>query len=347
MRRFFYRKSTGDIIFNDTLEVVKLNKIAQQIYEKFLEGKSEIQISHEIAEQYSISEDEVCLDVSNTLWNLDELQILKYTKSNYGLQLHTVIMHIIKNCNSPCKICDCWQTKQKSWHSHEHLKPTILWLKDQMQNQNVMVSGGEPLLHPEIKEIAASIKKQKMKVLLNTNGLLLHRHSWINSSTVDEVVISMDGFDSHSYKSLRGVDAYDRVWENIKGLKARDLELKVSFRVIINAINISNLEQILDRASLEGIDRVGFSPLDITSTSFGRQSLTDEKALSLMSEYLPSQQQIEKFRLLLKSSAKIGSAIESNLCDWNQEDFERCLKYYENLHYGQNPNYGMKYVYFR
>jgi MoaA/NifB/PqqE/SkfB family radical SAM enzyme len=150
----------------------------------------------------------------------------------------------------------------------------------------------------------------------------------------------MDGFDSHSYKSLRGVDAYDRVWENIKGLKARDLELKVSFRVIINAINISNLEQILDRASLEGIDRVGFSPLDITSTSFGRQSLTDEKALSLMSEYLPSQQQIEKFRLLLKSSAKIGSAIESNLCDWNQEDFERCLKYYENLHYGQNPNYG-------
>jgi len=338
MRKFFYRKTTGDIIFSDTLEVAKLNSVAQQIFEAIQAGHSQDQIASALASQYQIDINETQQDVKDTLSRFQELGVLQ-TPTEWPLQLHTVIMHIIQNCNSPCKLCDCWQTKQKTLHTLEQLRPTIHWLKQSMQNQNVMVSGGEPLLHPEIQQIAREIKQNQMHVLLNTNGLLLHRHNWIDSQTVDEVVVSMDGYDAVSYKTVRGLDGYARVWSNIADLKRKDSKLRVSLRLILNSVNINQVTEILRQAKLGGIDRVGVSPLDITNLTFGRKQVNIDQTAQWSQQFLPSETQMREFHHDLFHSEDLKEYISEGLCDWSIEDFERCLDYYRVLRSGRQVNF--------
>jgi MoaA/NifB/PqqE/SkfB family radical SAM enzyme len=334
MKQYFYRQVTGDIILSDTLEVIKLNSVAKIIFENFNQDKSVDDIATSLAEQFQVDLGQVKKDVVETLKTLSEIGIVSWEQTPF--QLHTVIMHIIQNCNSPCKLCDCWKTKKNTQLSLADLQPVIEWLADYANNQNVMVSGGEPLLHNDLQNIIGAIRSKKMRVLLNTNGLLLQKHPWISSETVDEVIISMDGFDADSYKKVRGVDGYERVWQNIKMLKTISPYLPISLRVILNKGNIDQFFEIVRKARQQGIHRVGISPLDLTSSSFNRTKLNHGPDLKMQSTFLPSLEQIQSFRDCIKDSPEGEIIFQDDICDWGADDFVRCLDFYQSLHFGQN-----------
>lgn len=327
MRKHFYRKSTGDLVFYDTLETLQLNHSAQLIYEGVAKSLRPELIAHELANQYAISFAEAFEDTLLAIQNLKSLGI----ESSPSLQFtpHTVILHIIKNCNSPCQLCDCWQTKSKTLHTLEKIKPLLSWLAKK-GNKNIMVSGGEPLLHPEVESICKEIRYLEMQVLLNTNGLLLHKAAWIKTDLVSEVVISMDGFDASSYKAIRGIDAYERVWNNIQILKNQDPDLPLSLRIILNKMNLFQLPQIFEKARRFGISRVGLSPLDVTSTSFARHNMNIERENNLKSQFLPDSQDILRFREFLDAgfAQTLGQYYNDGLSDWSVDDYLRCLEYY-------------------
>ena len=328
MRKHFFRKSSGDLIFTDTLETVNLNETAQFIYQGISESKDIQTIAKELAALYGVSVKEVSIDVAEMVKQFQDLGIESVAGRTFNP--HTVILHIIQNCNSPCQLCDCWKTKGKVRHSYEELRPLIDWLATK-DNKNVMVSGGEPLLHPQVQQICTEINSLGMRVLLNTNGLLLHKAKWISSSIVSEVVVSMDGYDPNSYKVIRGIDGYERVWENISELKQQNPNLTVSARLILNKINLFNLPTIFAKAKELGVARVGVSPLDISSPSFGRTDMNQERSAKLQSQFLPNHKEIDQFRSMLTED--LGELIEKyfieGLSDWSKSDYLRCLDYYE------------------
>src|SRR5512133_981339 len=96
-------------------------------------------------------------------------------------------------CNCRCGMCDIW----KSNVDKNHLWPweVARWLEDfrRFRVQQVVLSGGEPLLHPDLWGICELLKSIPASITLLTNGLLLDGHARDVALWCDEIVVSLDG----------------------------------------------------------------------------------------------------------------------------------------------------------
>src|SRR5271157_2794593 len=123
---------------------------------------------------------------------------------------HPVMAHIIpiRRCNLSCKYCNEYddfskpiplQTIQRRIDQLAHLGTNI-----------VTLSGGEPLLHPELDEIIAHMRRHPIIAGLITNGYLLtaERIQRLNRAGLDHLQISIDNVmpDDVSKKSLKVLD---------------------------------------------------------------------------------------------------------------------------------------------
>jgi molybdenum cofactor biosynthesis enzyme MoaA len=69
----------------------------------------------------------------------------------------------------------------------------------------VNVVGGEPLLHPELEAIVASVDQSLSSVLLFTNGWhLAERAAGLRRAGLDSVYVSLDAADAERHDALRG-----------------------------------------------------------------------------------------------------------------------------------------------
>ncbi|MCG8311154.1 MAG: radical SAM protein [Cytophagales bacterium] len=76
-------------------------------------------------------------------------------------------------CNIKCK--GCYRLVMGEGHKPvQQIKDEILFLKKWRNCDNISLAGGEPILHPDIKEIVSFIVGLKMKVVILTNGLALN-----------------------------------------------------------------------------------------------------------------------------------------------------------------------------
>jgi radical SAM protein with 4Fe4S-binding SPASM domain len=95
-----------------------------------------------------------------------------------------------------------------------------------MYASSIHFSGlGEPLLHPQIREMFTYAKEEGFEVGLWTNGLNLSEDfskEIVEKELVDYIIFGLDAATQETYAKVRGVDVYDKVVENI----TRFLELK-------------------------------------------------------------------------------------------------------------------------
>ena len=123
---------------------------------------------------------------------------------------HPVMAHIIpiRRCNLACKYCNEFDDFSKPI-ALETMKSRIdhlAWLGTTI----ITLSGGEPLLHPDLDDIIAHIRTYPIIVGLITNGYLLTaaRIQRLNRAGLDHLQISIDNVmpDDVSKKSLKVLD---------------------------------------------------------------------------------------------------------------------------------------------
>jgi MoaA/NifB/PqqE/SkfB family radical SAM enzyme len=123
---------------------------------------------------------------------------------------HPILAHLIpiRRCNLSCAYCNEYDDVSKPVPTE-----TMLQRVDRLGELGttaVTVSGGEPLLHPDLDEIIAHIRRNGIIAGLITNGYLLtaariHR---LNRAGLDHLQISIDNVipDDVSKKSLKVLD---------------------------------------------------------------------------------------------------------------------------------------------
>ncbi len=123
---------------------------------------------------------------------------------------HVVMAHIIpmRRCNLACAYCNEFDTNsspvplQTMFQRLDHLK--------RLGTSIVTISGGEPILHPELDDIIRRIRSNGMLAGLITNGYLLtaERIERLNRAGLDHMQISIDNVtpDEVSKKSLKVLD---------------------------------------------------------------------------------------------------------------------------------------------
>jgi MoaA/NifB/PqqE/SkfB family radical SAM enzyme len=123
---------------------------------------------------------------------------------------HPILAHIIpiRRCNLACEYCNEYDDFSKPVPLAE-MKTRVDHLA-RLRTAIVTLSGGEPLLHPELDDIIAHIRRRGMIAGMITNGYLLvaERIERLNRAGLDHLQISIDNVmpDEVSKKSLKVLD---------------------------------------------------------------------------------------------------------------------------------------------
>src|SRR5215813_10677616 len=123
---------------------------------------------------------------------------------------HVLLAHIIptRRCNLACTYCNEYDDFSAPVQTDEMLRRIdhLAYLKTAI----VTISGGEPLLHPEIETIIRRIRHHGMIAGLITNGYLLtpKKIMALNEAGLEHLQISIDNVtpDDVSLKSLKVLD---------------------------------------------------------------------------------------------------------------------------------------------
>ena len=174
-----------------------------------------------------------------------------------------VIWNLIRRCNLTCK--HCYSISADKDFPGELTTGEIYGVMDDLKAFRVPVlilSGGEPLLHPDIFDIARRAKAMGFYVGLSSNGTL------VDDSNIDRIAecdfnyvgISLDGIRETHDKFRRMDGAFEASLAGIR--RCRDLGLKIGVRFTMTQDNAHDLPGLLKLVEDEGIDRFYFSHLN-------------------------------------------------------------------------------------
>jgi MoaA/NifB/PqqE/SkfB family radical SAM enzyme len=123
---------------------------------------------------------------------------------------HPILVHVIpmRRCNLDCGYCNEYDDSSKPVPLEE-MKRRLDTLAE-MGTSIITISGGEPLLHPDLDEIIRHIRKRGMIAGMITNGFFLNKEriERLNQAGLEHLQISIDNAapDEVSKKSLKTLD---------------------------------------------------------------------------------------------------------------------------------------------
>jgi MoaA/NifB/PqqE/SkfB family radical SAM enzyme len=123
---------------------------------------------------------------------------------------HPILAHIIpmRRCNLSCAYCNEYDKVSDPVPTAEMLRRVEILAR--MGTGIITISGGEPLLHPELDEIIRGIRSHGAIATIITNGYLLtpERIRKLNRAGLEHLQISIDNVmpDEVSKKSLKVLD---------------------------------------------------------------------------------------------------------------------------------------------
>jgi AdoMet-dependent heme synthase len=167
-----------------------------------------------------------------------------------------VFWELTKGCNLRCIHCRASATELSSPSdlSTQAARDII----DQIavvSSPILVLSGGEPLFRSDIFQLARYGTDKGLRVALATNGTLVTKQvaQKIVDSGVKRVAISLDGSDSLTHDTFRGIPgAFDAAITGFRNLK--DLGMSVQINTTIARHNAHQLPQVLELAKSIGAD---------------------------------------------------------------------------------------------
>ena len=174
-----------------------------------------------------------------------------------------VIWNLIRRCNLTCK--HCYALSADHDYPDELTTSEVDAVMDDLKAFHVPVlilSGGEPLLRPDIFEIAARAASLGFYVGLSTNGTLIDEPmaARIAAQGFDYVGISLDGLRETHDRFRRKAGAFDASLAAVRMLRARDV--KVGLRYTMTDMNAGDLPALLQLMRDEQVDKFYFSHLN-------------------------------------------------------------------------------------
>ncbi|TPQ26638.1 heme d1 biosynthesis radical SAM protein NirJ [Methylomonas koyamae] len=174
-----------------------------------------------------------------------------------------VIWNLIRRCNLTCK--HCYTTSADINFPGELSTPEIYTVMDDLKAFKVPVlilSGGEPLLHPDIFPISQRARDMGFYVALSSNGTL------INSSNIEQIAaidyqyigVSLDGMRDAHDKFRQKQGSFDA---SLAGIRlCRDHGIKAGVRFTLTQDNAHDFENLLQLMDDEDIDKFYLSHLN-------------------------------------------------------------------------------------
>ncbi|MBS4097641.1 MAG: heme d1 biosynthesis radical SAM protein NirJ [Sulfuricella sp.] len=174
-----------------------------------------------------------------------------------------VIWNLVRRCNLTCK--HCYSISADKDFPGELSTEAVYAVMDDLKRFRVPVlilSGGEPLLRPDIFDIARRAKAMGFYTALSSNGTLIDETNIEQIAAIgfDYVGVSLDGIAATHDRFRRMDGAFDKSMHGIRLCKARGI--KVGIRFTLTQDNAHDLPGLLQLMEDEGIDKFYLSHLN-------------------------------------------------------------------------------------
>ncbi len=163
----------------------------------------------------------------------------------------SVYLEVTHRCNYNCKHCYVRSPQNREMSLERAIQ--IIDILKQQKFRKIIITGGEPLLHPNIKEIIEYVKMKGFKLVLITNGTLI-KETNINYKLLDAAYVSFDGPTEEEYKLLRGKEGLAKAEEGIRHLAS--VGIKVSIGCILSKFNVYKIHEFIAKLKTLPVDKI-------------------------------------------------------------------------------------------
>jgi SynChlorMet cassette radical SAM/SPASM protein ScmF len=225
------------------------------------------------------------------------------TEKRYPLNM--IYFYLTEGCNLACRHCWIAPKYQQKDQTYPMLPldlfKSIIKQAKPLGLSGVKLTGGEPLLHPQIQEIIETVRTEGLRLIVETNGVLCtpqlaNRMAHCKNAFVS---VSLDGIDAKTHEWLRGVPGcFDAALEGVHRLV--DAGLKPQIIMTLMRRNIDQAREMISFAKSLGAGTVKFNIIQPTARG---------KAMYQQGEALTIQELIHLGEIMeneLSKSAQIG-----------------------------------------
>lgn len=172
----------------------------------------------------------------------------------------TLSIHPTDRCNHACQWC--WFERTSREIDVARVREMLTTFAMHGLSEVIVSGGGEPLLHPEIRKLAAELSdRPRLSRRLYTNGSHSSRLSDI-AEAFDYIRVSVDAGTAPVYAALHGTTerAFADLLDTLESIVRASPNTEIGLSAVVIEENVSSLQELLDRAVGAGIRRVFLKP---------------------------------------------------------------------------------------
>lgn len=181
-----------------------------------------------------------------------------YTKASRNGMPLSGTFELTPCCNMACKMCYVRKTKEEQ-EKIAPLRTAKEWLElgKTAREQGMLyllLTGGEPFLHPDFREILSGLHRMGLLISINSNGTLIDEETveWLKETPPVRINITLYGASDETYARLCGnPKGFTQTARAIRLLKEAGIQVKINCSV--TPYNVDDLEGIYAFAREEGL----------------------------------------------------------------------------------------------
>ncbi len=165
-------------------------------------------------------------------------------------RIHTYLrISLTDNCNLRCFYCmpeeDYVFTPSAHLMSASEIEKLSKIFVSEGVNK-IRLTGGEPLVRRDAKDIILALAKLPVELTLTTNGTSVHHFIDVfKKAGIRSLNISLDTLQADKFARITRRNRFERVWRNIELLLEHDVEVKVNV-VVMKGVNEDEITHFVE-----------------------------------------------------------------------------------------------------
>jgi len=207
---------------------------------------------------------------------------------------YTLIAELSYRCPLRCSYC----SNPVDWARHRNELDTAAWLRvfreaEELGVVQLNLTGGEPLLRPDLEELVAGARALDLYTNLITSTVPLERARLerLRAAGVDNVQVSLQDAEAESSDRIAGMQCFEHKLEVAKWVKDLGMPLTVNF--VLHRANLDRVGEMISLAEELRADR-----LELANTQYLGWALLNRQAL------MPTREQLDCARALAAGAKK-------------------------------------------
>jgi Fe-coproporphyrin III synthase len=180
-----------------------------------------------------------------------------------------LVLNVHSRCNCRCVMCDIWKRDQSTEITAASLEKHRESLR-RLKVEWVVLTGGEPLMHSDLRALCMFFRDLNIRLTLLTTGLLLVRRAADVAALFDDVIVSLDGPPAihDAIRRVRG--CFNRIGEGVAAVRCLRPHIRITARTTVQKANHLHLRETVRSARSLGLNGISFLAADVTSDAFNR-----------------------------------------------------------------------------